>query len=435
MDTKEREHINFCIKEINQKLNWKEYKLWTNSDYVNLSLKISEETGITISPHTLKRLCGKLAYKFDYNPQTASKNALAKFAGYRDWDDFLAKHKEAKTENPELITPEKKRNRTVISISAIVILITSGLFLYIVVSITGKSFLPRKSDFSFAFQDSAGTVPHSVKVIYDISHVKSDHVTVDFDFIHPVLGPQVKKLDRSNNQLNFTYQIPGIYNIHLIYRGKVLASKKVIALTNDWVSYFIPESNLNHLWMDNIIGSETGGRESINLSRQFLKSQGFDTNKIFDILHRIMKDFGIDGDNFRFRIRYRNSPETGGITCFDTGVRLHCVNNVNEIVLTESNCQQFSHITFGEISLTGEESDLSELTFNPDEFNELEIENCNKDVHLKLNDKVIYNLKYKNSNGNIMGIDCVFKGCGVVDFISLESTDWTNRFYQSFNEE
>ncbi len=435
MDTKEREHIDFCIKEINQKLNWKEYKLWTNTDYVNLSFKISEETGIAISPHTLKRLFGKMAYKFNYNPQSASKNALAKFAGYRDWDDFLSKHKEAGTKNPKSIKPKKKRNRTLISISAIVVLITTGFFIYRVVNITGKSFSPRKSDFIFAVQDSAGTVPHSVKVVYDISQVKSDHVTVDFDFTHPVLGPQIKKLDPSNNQLNFTYQIPGIYRVNLIYKGKVLASKQVIALTKEWVSYFIPETNQNRLWMDTMIGSETGGKESINFTRLSLKSQGFDTNRIFDILHRIMKDFRIDGDNFRFRIRYRNSPETGGITCFDTGVRLHCLNYVNEIVLTESNCQQFSHLTFGEIRLTGEESDLSTLTFNPDQVNELEIENRNKEVHIKLNDKVVYSLKYKNSNGNIMGIDCIFKGCGIVDFISLESTDGTNRFYQSFNDE
>ncbi len=315
------------------------------------------------------------------------------------------------------------------------ILITTGFILYKVANITSKSFFPRKADFIFAVQDTAGTVPHSVKVIYDISHIESDQITVDFNFNHPVLGPQVKKLDRSNNQLNFTYQIPGIYRINLLFRGKVLASKKVIALTKDWISYFLPESNLNHLWMDNIIGSETGGKESINLSRQFLKSQGFDTNKIFDILHRIMKDFGIDGDNFRFRIRYRNSPETGGITCYDTGVRLHCLNYVNELVLTESNCQQFSRLTFGEISLNGEGSDLSALTFNPDQINELEIENRNKKVQIKLNGKIVYNLIYKNSNGNIMGIDCVFKGCGIVDYISLESTDGTNRFYQNFKDE
>jgi len=435
MDTKERELIGFCINEINRKLNWKEYKFWTNSDYVNLSLKISEETGIAISPHTLKRLFGKMAYKFDYKPQTASKNALAKFAGYRDWDDFLSRHKDAGTENNESIKHAKKGNRTVIYIAAIVILITTGFILYKVANITSKSFFPRKADFIFAVQDTAGTVPHSVKVIYDISHIESDQITVDFNFNHPVLGPQVKKLDRSNNQLNFTYQIPGIYRINLLFRGKVLASKKVIALTKDWISYFLPESNLNHLWMDNIIGSETGGKESINLSRQFLKSQGFDTNKIFDILHRIMKDFGIDGDNFRFRIRYRNSPETGGITCYDTGVRLHCLNYVNELVLTESNCQQFSRLTFGEISLNGEGSDLSALTFNPDQINELEIENRNKKVQIKLNGKIVYNLIYKNSNGNIMGIDCVFKGCGIVDYISLESTDGTNRFYQNFKDE
>lgn len=89
----EKYYIHLCIKKISQKLNWKEISLWTDSDYKNLGELISDETKIAISTHTLKRLFGKLPYKEEYHPQLASKNALAKFVGYRDWNDLLLSNK------------------------------------------------------------------------------------------------------------------------------------------------------------------------------------------------------------------------------------------------------------------------------------------------------------------------------------------------------
>ena len=79
----DRYYINIIIRKIEKKLNWKKVSLWTDNEFKKLSLLILEETSISISPQTLKRLFGKVKYKDDYTTQPATKDALARFLGYQ----------------------------------------------------------------------------------------------------------------------------------------------------------------------------------------------------------------------------------------------------------------------------------------------------------------------------------------------------------------
>ena len=56
-------YIHKIIKEIEKKLKWKNVDLWTDNDYKKLSRRIPENTKISISPQTLKRLFGKIKHK------------------------------------------------------------------------------------------------------------------------------------------------------------------------------------------------------------------------------------------------------------------------------------------------------------------------------------------------------------------------------------
>jgi hypothetical protein len=432
----EKRYIKLCINKINQKLNWKDVNLWTDTDYRNLAELIGEETKIAISSHTLKRLFGKLPYKEEYHPQIASKNALAKFVGYRDWNDLLLSNKptiEAQKQEAQKVNQKGflfiKKKLLIQVLSGVIGLVLIILLFTLLFSDNGKI---RKSDYSFELKDSVGTIPHNVTLLYDVSAIKQDSIFVDFDFKHPVLGPQILKLDKSKKVLNFTYQVPGIYNVRLKYKNQILADRKFYALSEDWISYFIPENDRFHLWMDNVIMDDSLSR-GLYISRLSLQKQGFNTNQIFDTMHRLMKNFGIDGDNYRLKLQFKNSMETGGITCFDTEIKLHCANYLNYICLTEKGCQQYSKLQFGEIERKGNDNDLSKLTFQPNQINNLELECKNRLVTVKLNEQEIHQESYQKTNGSIMGIDCVMKGTGIIYQISLENLDGTNRFEQNFD--
>src|SRR5580698_9703880 len=90
-------------KMFEEKTGWGNSDTWTNQDFLQLSELIRDETGITISHVTLKRVWGKV--KYDSLPNTHTLNTLAQFLGYDNWRDLAAKHPPAQphpeiTQNP-----------------------------------------------------------------------------------------------------------------------------------------------------------------------------------------------------------------------------------------------------------------------------------------------------------------------------------------------
>src|ERR1700722_19339651 len=96
-------------KMFEEKTGWGNSDTWTNQDFLQLSELIRDETGITLSHVTLKRVWGKV--KYDSLPNTHTLNTLAQFLGFDNWRDLAAKHPPAKpypevTQNP----PEAARH-------------------------------------------------------------------------------------------------------------------------------------------------------------------------------------------------------------------------------------------------------------------------------------------------------------------------------------
>ena len=73
-----------------EKTGWGDSENWTNQDFLQLSELIREQTGVTLSHVTLKRVWGKV--KYDSLPNTHTLNTLAQFLGYDNWRDFAVQH-------------------------------------------------------------------------------------------------------------------------------------------------------------------------------------------------------------------------------------------------------------------------------------------------------------------------------------------------------
>src|ERR1700761_4680811 len=99
-----------CKRLIEASLGWGDPVSWTNEDFDTLSDRIAEKTSVRLSMSTLKRIWGKV--KYDSSPTMATLNALARFAGFDGWRDFLA-HESAPATNaspqsppPQAATPQ-----------------------------------------------------------------------------------------------------------------------------------------------------------------------------------------------------------------------------------------------------------------------------------------------------------------------------------------
>src|SRR6185503_14536483 len=72
------------------KTGWGDSGEWTNQDFVILSEKIQERTGVALSHVTLKRVWGKV--KYDSLPNTHTLDTLVQFLGYENWRAFKSQN-------------------------------------------------------------------------------------------------------------------------------------------------------------------------------------------------------------------------------------------------------------------------------------------------------------------------------------------------------
>lgn len=69
---------------------WGDCSTWTNQDFIHLSERIRERTGVTLSHVTLKRIWGKV--KYDSLPNTYTLDTLVHYIGFESWRSFVATH-------------------------------------------------------------------------------------------------------------------------------------------------------------------------------------------------------------------------------------------------------------------------------------------------------------------------------------------------------
>ena len=428
----EQEYLKYCLEKIEGKLGWKPSSDWKESDFVRLSEMITEKSHISISPHTLKRLFGKIKYKKYYNPQQATKDALAKYLEFSDWQGFVADlKKSAKTKDETEQRDTQGKKRFLVVAAGVVLIVVMAVFL-------GRSSNSEvaetnsKEVFNFSLEDSVGVVPYTVSINYDVSNIKSDSTIIDFGFNHPIRGRQSFRADKNKFMRNFTYQIPGKYFIELENRSKILDTKTVLVMSDDWESYFNPEIANGNFWIDSKIEKKKH-IGSLYYPPKFLDSIGFDTKQVYYVTNRLYKEFDIDGDNFELNTKFKSSETLGGITCYDFILRVISENNNNEIKLMENGCSQFSGIRIGEKEISGGDEDLSSFKFKLGMWNDLKITVNEKSAEVRINNNQIFTGNYDQANGKIIGLEVVFKGTGMLDFINIKDLNSQKVYNETFN--
>ena len=82
--------IEKTIKLYESNTGWGDSDEWSSQDFVILSEKIQERTGVALSHVTLKRVWGKV--KYDSLPNTHTLDTLVQFLGYENWRNFKSQN-------------------------------------------------------------------------------------------------------------------------------------------------------------------------------------------------------------------------------------------------------------------------------------------------------------------------------------------------------
>jgi len=441
------------IRLFEEKTGWGDSSNWTNQDFLRLSDLIRENTGVTLSHVTLKRVWGKV--KYDSLPNTHTLNTLVQFLGYDSWRDFSVRHpqqpNQVPTQHPNQIpTPQSTPTETHQPSSVppaiptppaqstpsvtppippaqplflpqrpilkkvwifIPVLILLPLLLLL---LHGQKPSPQPRDYAFSSKKAVTSgLPNSVVFDYDASRSPDDSVVIQqsWDTTRRV---KVSKLDHEHTSV---YYYPDFYHATLQVHNHVVKTHNILIGSNGWLPlveqdpvpvYFKKEEALH----DGKIGLSIDQIKQKNIQLQPSPPTVMITN---------VRDFGeIYSDHFTFETAFKNDYSEGSAACQLSRIYLLCEGTAIWIPVCSKGCISTVDLFFTYYYTSGKREDLS--AFGVPNFNDyvkLRVESDSGQAKILVNDKLAYTVKRHIIRSKIIGIMYRFQGTGSIDYVSL----------------
>jgi hypothetical protein len=402
--------LDICCRIIAKKMDSTAIEEWRVSDYNRLSSQLGKQTKVYLSVNTLKRLFGQLKTPQRYFPQKATRDALAQFIGYRDWQEFELVNSvqpiEAKPE-PLIAQPEEeiapkapKKNRRKY--------IYAGIVAFLLLVLIGGFFILKSvhpvSDTELICENPFGNVPHTAvfKLKSKLPHIGNEEFKIDF------MDEALQTPISGKKEIAKFFRNPGVVYATLLYHDKPIDTISVYMQTKGWVA----NSGNDTSRAFPIAGLKALNPKNIYVSKEQLDSAGLATNKPFLVGFSNIKPSNISGDNFSFTCRVFSEQSRPGTQCVETTVIILGEKHRHLLTLNRSNCVAFSQYKFSETRVVGAEQFLGALAFDPTNGGDIEIRVVNKKASVMLNGKKVLATSYKKSIGKVMGIKILFSGIG-----------------------
>jgi len=444
------------IKEIIEEFNiylksWGNSDSWGLNEFKTLEDMIFESSKIRIDANTLKRIFQQRTS----SPQLATKNALCIFLGYSSYTEFVIRKTQKKedsvtdsktesddNENLESGIHPKNRNfepkqdtkaynlnirrlerKYIFPVIALFILI----FGYWICENYLKPIYINHliSEIKFNAACTKGVSPLTVAFNYNIPAPLMDSCSVIFEESN---GDTIqRKLNKDIHTIYMTYIYQGKGMCYLKFGNRTIRTLNFEIRKLGW-SIFINNARGNMFSTLPIEKSFTKkGYISLPIDSIPVKMR---SDKMF-ISYTFYKNKLVDGDNFTFEARVRNSEQDNSIPLSDMMMYVFSDTGIHGFSINKNG---YSYIKFlsGEKIIKGDQNNLSNYDFNTSDWHIMKIQVVNKKTTFFMDSKRIIEINYSNSLGFANEITLRFKGCGAVDYAKV--TDSKNRvvFYEGF---
>ncbi len=474
---RERFLLEVCKKHISKKLRWAPSDEWTHGDYQKLSELIFNQTNVQISHNTLKRIWGKLP--FEGTPNTSTRDALARFAGFIDWEDLRQKtpdddestpesgspaaiisnpiyhQPEGITRNsgfdnrtPSVSTPHLDSNagtsnsgrqplkgRTYyrkpdfgnqklnIVLSWIASLFMGGLLLAWALWVFWPNQEPDYSQIKIVASSTVAKAPNTVIFNYDVSNFPDSVFIVFHD-------DKFKYLDPAAKTVSYVYYMPNYYIARVVTGGKVVKKIPVHCTTEGWEMvgpYSIEPFNYPQFHK---IDTSVKGMLHLNPDSTIFPKTGVPQQ--FWVSYRLVKSFDYSADDIWIEARVRNNPKEGGQPWFESSIMAVGEFNTNLATYAGKGTSGMVDFKLGEQSIPPGNKDLSFLERDMSQWQLLGIRLDGKKAAVMEGDSVVHQVSYQKKFGSLKGVILRFKGCGAVDWVRIKTSAGKELYYKDF---
>jgi hypothetical protein len=221
---------------------WGDSSEWTNQDFVTLSEKIQEQTGVALSHVTLKRVWGKV--KYDSLPNTHTLDTLVQFLGYENWRSFKSQngngavHTRNAVQAPVAVIDDIKEEQPLNGKSAnrvkIILFIVCIIAFVAAIMYTKKSAPPNVADNDYKFSSKkvvSEGLPNSVVFNYDATKSPYDSVIIQQSWDRHLQT----KVSKNDHQHTSIYYYPDYYKAKLIVGGKIVSMHRLLIKSKGWM--------------------------------------------------------------------------------------------------------------------------------------------------------------------------------------------------------
>ncbi|MBS1606194.1 MAG: hypothetical protein JST42_26285 [Bacteroidetes bacterium] len=467
--------IPHVIRLFEEKTGWGDSAAWTNQDFLRLSDLIRENTGVTLSHVTLKRVWGKV--KYDSLPNTHTLNTLVQFLGYDSWRDFSVRNthqsptptpKETQspsptppsqqnptnqqytntlqnttsrqdtptlqnttslqdTTNPQNTTtpqtpsepttppahPVLLHNRSILKKAWIFIPIFILLPLLLIL-LRGQQPSPQARDYTFSSKKAVTSgLPNSVVFDYDATRSPDDSVVIQqsWDTTRRV------KVSKNDHQHTSVYYYPDFYHATLQVHNHVVKTHNILIGTNGWLPLVEQDPVPVYFRKEEAIHN---GKISLSVDQIKQKNIQLQPSPPTVMITNV-RDFGdIYTDHFTFETSFRNDYSEGSAACQLSRIYLLCEGTAIWIPVCSKGCISTVDLFFTYYYTTGKREDLSAFGVpGSNDYVKLRIESDSGQAKILINDKLAYTVKRHIIRSKIIGIMYRFQGTGSIDYVSL----------------
>jgi hypothetical protein len=133
-------------------------------------------------------------------------------------------------------------------------------------------------------------------------------------------------------------------------------------------------------------------------------------------------DIKYSSDNFRLTFRARVNDLLNN-ACPSLMAEIFCQKNFMYFISTLKGCSSEIRGQFGDTYMNGKNKNLSSLSADLREWQDMEVKVENKKVTISFNNKEVYSTLYQQSCGMITGLGFISNELSEVDKVKLETLD------------
>ncbi|WP_266364095.1 hypothetical protein [Tellurirhabdus rosea] len=415
-----------CCQLVSETYGKPERAEWTNSDYIRLSRILFRKTSVQISPNTLKRIFGKIKTDSRYYPQKATRDALASYIGFPDWEDFAQAHV-APAEYPKTpeaayrlpapevpaekaATPPAARPKAGIWLAAAAfLLLGAAAWLW-----PRKQAAVMSGPAQLICENPVGENPHSAKFQLKNLEPSAGGVAYVLDF-----GDGRRTvIDTTTILYNHYYEKPGRYLAVLRQGTRNLDSAVVYLPTKGWTATSYMMYDTTRVYPIETKDLFVSGKRSISAAEA--AHAGIDTNRTFFIEFANTHPTDIDGDNFELTTRVTTSPARSGVRCSQVDVTVYGESSRHSFDVMMPGCVYWTQMQLSERLRSGQKEDLGFLGADLRTGGTLKLRVVNRQASLFINNRKVYTARYDRPLRRIYGVNLRFAGIGTVHAFTLK---------------